>query len=97
MDKDGTIIDIRTAQGAPARVDHMQRFEWTTCSRLAEGSSGLVARSEEHTSELQSLRHLVCRLLLEKKNKKIGKRMTDGPSCESMEPVVDVTICRLNE
>src|SRR5262245_65029833 len=27
----------------------------------------LVMRSEEHTSELQSLRHLVCRLLLEKK------------------------------
>src|SRR5258705_3005663 len=27
-----------------------------------------VSRSEEHTSELQSLRHLVCRLLLEKKN-----------------------------
>src|ERR1035438_10919337 len=27
-------------------------------------------RSEEHTSELQSLRHLVCRLLLEKKNRK---------------------------
>src|ERR1035441_1631437 len=26
-----------------------------------------AARSEEHTSELQSLRHLVCRLLLEKK------------------------------
>src|SRR5437899_3376268 len=29
-----------------------------------------VERSEEHTSELQSLRHLVCRLLLEKKKKK---------------------------
>src|SRR6202023_4064170 len=28
----------------------------------------LPPRSEEHTSELQSLRHLVCRLLLEKKN-----------------------------
>src|SRR5438045_9037058 len=27
------------------------------------------SRSEEHTSELQSLRHLVCRLLLEKKKK----------------------------
>src|SRR5262245_62773297 len=27
-----------------------------------------LLRSEEHTSELQSLRHLVCRLLLEKKN-----------------------------
>src|ERR1035438_10869884 len=28
-----------------------------------------VYRSEEHTSELQSLRHLVCRLLLEKKRR----------------------------
>src|SRR5262245_65042269 len=30
-------------------------------------------RSEEHTSELQSLRHLVCRLLLEKKKKSIHR------------------------
>src|SRR5436853_4918402 len=30
---------------------------------------GIQLRSEEHTSELQSLRHLVCRLLLEKKKK----------------------------
>src|SRR5262245_64039088 len=30
-------------------------------------------RSEEHTSELQSLRHLVCRLLLEKKKKRRRK------------------------
>src|SRR5258708_26143371 len=29
-------------------------------------------RSEEHTSELQSPDHLVCRLLLEKKNKSVG-------------------------
>src|SRR5205814_9041993 len=40
----------------------------------AEGGTGTLRprqtrdRSEEHTSELQSLRHLVCRLLLEKKN-----------------------------
>src|ERR1035438_1293849 len=34
---------------------------------LALAGCGLfVGRSEEHTSELQSLRHLVCRLLLEK-------------------------------
>src|SRR5690554_7778287 len=33
------------------------------------GMSGLLDRSEEHTSELQSRPHLVCRLLLEKKNK----------------------------
>src|SRR5687768_18233455 len=32
--------------------------------------SGEVVRSEEHTSELQSRLHLVCRLLLEKKKKK---------------------------
>src|SRR5436853_964193 len=32
------------------------------------------ARSEEHTSELQSLRHLVCRLLLEKKKKTRKKK-----------------------
>src|SRR5687768_18201191 len=31
---------------------------------------GVIARSEEHTSELQSRLHLVCRLLLEKKKKK---------------------------
>src|SRR3989449_6836965 len=31
-----------------------------------------VRRSEEHTSELQSRLHLVCRLLLEKKKKKSG-------------------------
>src|SRR5437899_9743960 len=38
----------------------------------------LIARSEEHTSELQSLRHLVCRLLLEKKkhNAQYTKRST---------------------
>src|SRR5262245_65056976 len=40
---------------------------WTT-GRCC-GLPGL--RSEEHTSELQSLRHLVCRLLLEKKKNKI--------------------------
>src|SRR5262245_65029249 len=32
-------------------------------------SRDISGRSEEHTSELQSLRHLVCRLLLEKKKK----------------------------
>src|SRR2546422_8234231 len=33
-------------------------------------------RSEEHTSELQSRLHLVCRLLLEKKKKKVSTRPT---------------------
>src|SRR5258705_9168041 len=36
-------------------------------SALANSLDHGLPRSEEHTSELQSLRHLVCRLLLEKK------------------------------
>src|SRR5437870_11286680 len=38
-----------------------------------------LLRSEEHTSELQSRGHLVCRLLLEKKKKPRGARDVDGP------------------
>src|SRR5205814_9674693 len=38
-----------------------------------------VSRSEEHTSELQSLRHLVCRLLLEKKKNVF---LASGPTRE---------------
>src|SRR5688572_31412960 len=37
---------------------------------LSNGSLNFNIRSEEHTSELQSQSNLVCRLLLEKKNKK---------------------------
>src|ERR1035441_6915041 len=38
----------------------------TTGLTLKFSYTGWAVRSEEHTSELQSLRHLVCRLLLEK-------------------------------
>src|SRR3982751_3671296 len=41
-------------------------------------NTGHIVRSEEHTSELQSLRHLVCRLLLEKK-KGIGGWVAPPP------------------
>src|SRR3712207_6995883 len=37
---------------------------------LGRDAQGLLQRSEEHTSELQSRQYLVCRLLLEKKKKK---------------------------
>src|SRR5687767_15478960 len=39
----------------------------------AAAKAGVLGRSEEHTSELQSLAYLVCRLLLEKKKKKKTK------------------------
>src|SRR2546423_4291137 len=46
--------------------------EMTTRKILdAEGRVVVEARSEEHTSELQSLAYLVCRLLLEKKKRLI--------------------------
>src|SRR5687768_17825219 len=38
---------------------------------LVAAALSLIARSEEHTSELQSRLHLVCRLLLEKKKKSV--------------------------
>src|SRR5687768_17752529 len=45
-------------------------FPVTLIPRLGElGVFGATLRSEEHTSELQSRLHLVCRLLLEKKKK----------------------------
>src|SRR5262245_65075060 len=43
---------------------------WARCSPYSRPASSPRHRSEEHTSELQSLRHLVCRLLPEKKNNK---------------------------
>src|SRR5947199_7922867 len=49
--------------------DHLARA-FPEAARRARGFGRLLERSEEHTSELQSLRHLVCRLLLEKKKKK---------------------------
>src|SRR5436853_1970648 len=50
-----------------------EKPEFYTCMHeetSAAMACGYAKRSEEHTSELQSLRHLVCRLLLEKKKKK---------------------------
>src|SRR3712207_7002787 len=41
----------------------------STSTRAACGPGASCNRSEEHTSELQSRQYLVCRLLLEKKNK----------------------------
>src|SRR5690625_960639 len=52
----------------------VDRSSKSNCKQRYESSHpflpGAVCRSEEHTSELQSRGHLVCRLLLEKKNRK---------------------------
>src|SRR5262245_63069365 len=56
------------SQGREQRADVGGQFG---VLRLVLAQGG--ARSEEHTSELQSLRHLVCRLLLEKKKRRHTK------------------------
>src|SRR5687767_15621792 len=65
-----------TGRGGEARVSRrrlvegQRRFEERVEARVAQQlTHQLEARSEEHTSELQSLAYLVCRLLLEKKKK----------------------------
>src|SRR5260370_5438922 len=46
--------------------------------RAVDGGADGVGRSEEHTSELQSHLNLVCRLLLEKKNKNIASSLAES-------------------
>src|SRR5690625_2915365 len=50
----------------------------TSLTLAISSALGAVARSEEHTSELQSRGHLVCRLLLEKKKDHFGDEMGVG-------------------
>src|SRR5205085_10242960 len=57
---------------SPKELDTPLTFEGTRAIGATLGS-GVVMRSEEHTSELQSQSNLVCRLLLEKKKKKTKK------------------------
>src|SRR5256885_9139054 len=61
----------KTRLGADGTPAEQLVFSWDG-SDLAE-QSGRGARSEEHTSELQSPCNLVCRLLLEKKKKEIDR------------------------
>src|SRR5690349_22122321 len=54
----------------------------------ADAGDDVDDRSEEHTSELQSRRDLVCRLLLEKK-----KEEKDAPSSNSNSPLMPCSAC----
>src|SRR5438874_6008129 len=62
-DRSNALISSRLADLAKRSADDSKPVG--TCSILRPR---IVCRSEEHTSELQSRRDLVCRLLLEKKN-----------------------------
>src|SRR3712207_6965919 len=64
---------VRLAAGRhhPLRREPAQEVRGHRQRRLLR--EGLPARSEEHTSELQSRQYLVCRLLLEKKNDNLSR------------------------
>src|SRR5689334_24411993 len=64
----GVRRQLRTVEDAVVRVD--ARVAGADQDMRHERDVGDLERSEEHTSELQSQFHLVCRLLLEKKKKK---------------------------
>src|SRR3712207_7918070 len=60
---------LRRRRKVPSADDH---------GHALDGVDAVAARSEEHTSELQSRQYLVCRLLLEKKN--VRRRMPFRPT-----------------
>src|SRR5437870_7324530 len=64
---------FRSGRGQPAESEQAESEcrDWVGNDAAGRASPPAEAfRSEEHTSELQSRGHLVCRLLLEKKKKK---------------------------
>src|SRR2546422_8176451 len=74
-----TLFRSRLQPAHPEPANHPRQLE-APRSQVRRGSRPLVRRadrraerSEEHTSELQSRLHLVCRLLLEKKKKRVSR------------------------
>src|SRR3989442_9414793 len=57
----------------PEALAILETYRWPGNVRELENVIERALRSEEHTSELQSRPHLVCRLLLEKKKKNTGQ------------------------
>src|SRR2546425_5972282 len=53
-------------------------YDYTTFPEVVASAMDAYARSEEHTSELQSLAYLVCRLLLEKKKMNISHNLSSS-------------------
>src|SRR5256885_12457085 len=85
--RSGRRLRARLTVGHP---DLSEREPWPFADRLGErprhaplGEPGAPGRSEEHTSELQSPCNLVCRLLLEKKKKKLSPTRTRHVSAGS--------------
>src|SRR5262249_47267915 len=79
LEQDGLVVRSVDAHDRRRHSLHLTRPGEKLLSRLAEPARkarARVLRSEEHTSELQSLTNLVCRLLLEKKKKSLNAPLT---------------------
>src|SRR3989442_7304025 len=70
----GYSVLFEGAQATMLDIDH-GTYPYITSSSTTAGGAVTGTRSEEHTSELQSRPHLVCRLLLEKKKKTIAAQI----------------------
>src|SRR2546422_5569881 len=91
-----TLFPYTTLFRSPLKQGGMPRLSMATpeksikkpsnSTRFPEPLKAFVARSEEHTSELQSRLHLVCRLLLEKKK---------DPTLLSSRSLTPNTLCHL--
>src|SRR5947209_2417415 len=74
------VADLRSCQLRERTLDHLRGGPLAEVPMRHRALDDAL-RSEEHTSELQSRQYLVCRLLLEKKNKTRGRRQAQrGPT-----------------
>src|SRR5437870_11008191 len=86
-----TLFRSRLHQGRPEPADQRAgllryRRRGRAADARPQRNAGGRARSEEHTSELQSRGHLVCRLLLEKKKQ---ARMKENPAAADVSLPLD--------
>src|SRR5256885_3818638 len=78
---------VRVHRGRACGLDGTAGAGRASCRSAATSGGGRdAARSEEHTSELQSPCNLVCRLLLEKKKKLARQRAITAPSAVQNHP-----------
>src|SRR2546430_12550869 len=70
-------VDVQGSRGRKGAVGHRQvvRVDSRRAAARIQNLTGLINRSEEHTSELQSQSNLVCRLLLEKKKTTLSQSL----------------------
>src|SRR2546425_2812957 len=76
-----TLFRSRCETGSVVRRSRSSLYLAEPAAETSSGQHSRGGRSEEHTSELQSLAYLVCRLLLEKKKKKKTSRHKEHRVC----------------